>query len=230
MEWLMLAVGSEEGEKKKRGKAVVETEVFMNRLMPVDALKIRGQHNATNVLAAIALCRAIGLSLAPLLHAARQYQGEPHRVELIATVAGVDYVDDSKGTNVGAAVAAIEGLGGGDGSQRARLILIAGGDGKGQDFAPLASAVKRHARAVMLIGRDGPAIREALSDTGVTLTDCWTLEQAVQRAAEMANEGDVVLLSPACASFDMFKDYAHRAQVFADAVHELAASRGEVLA
>ncbi len=199
----------------------------MNRLMPADALKIRGQHNATNVLAALALCRAIGLSLAPLLHAARQYRGEPHRVELIATVGGVDYVDDSKGTNVGATVAAIEGLGQ---SERAHLILIAGGDGKGQDFAPLAPAVKLHVRAVMLIGRDGPAIRAALADTGVTLTDCWTLEQAVQRAAEIASEGDTVLLSPACASFDMFKDYAHRAQVFADAVHELAASRGEVLA
>ena len=227
MQWLMLAVGTEEGEKKKRGKTAVETELFMNRLMPADALKIRGQHNATNVLAALALCRAIGLLLAPLLHAARQYHGEPHRVELIATVGGVDYVDDSKGTNVGATVAAIEGLGQ---SERAHLILIAGGDGKGQDFAPLAPAVKRHVRAVMLIGRDGPAIRAALADTGVTLTDCWTLEQAVQRAAEIASEGDTVLLSPACASFDMFKDYAHRAQVFADAVHELAASRGEVLA
>ena len=230
MQWLILAVGGEEGEKKKRGKAAVETEVFMNRLMPVDALKIRGQHNATNVLAALGLCRAIGLSLAPLLHAARQYQGEPHRVELIANVGGVDYVDDSKGTNVGAVVAAIEGLGGVNDSDRAHLILIAGGDGKGQDFAPLALAVKRHVRAVMLIGRDGPTIREALSETDVALTDCWTLEQAVQRAAEIAGAGDVVLLSPACASFDMFKDYAHRARVFADAVRELAASRGEVLA
>jgi UDP-N-acetylmuramoylalanine--D-glutamate ligase len=177
-------------------------------------LKVRGQHNATNVLAALALCRAIGLSLAPLLHAARQYRGEPHRVELIATVGGVDYVDDSKGTNVGATVAAIEGLGT---SENPHLILVAGGDGKGQDFAPLAPAVKHHVRAVMLIGRDGPAIRAALADTGVILT-------------EIASEGDTVLLSPACASFDMFKDYAHRAQVFADAVHELAASRGEVLA
>ena len=227
MQWLMLAVGTEEGEKKKRGKAAAEGELFMNRLMPADALKIRGQHNATNVLAALALCRAIGLSLAPLLHAARQYRGEPHRVELIATLRGVDYVDDSKGTNVGATVAAIQGLGQ---SERPHLVLIAGGDGKGQDFAPLSAAVKHHVRAVMLIGRDGPAIRAALADTGVTLTDCWTLEQAVQRAAEIASEGDTVLLSPACASFDMFKDYAHRAQVFADAVHELAASRGEVLA
>ena len=227
MQWLMLAISTEEGEKKKRGKAAAETELFMNRLMPADALKIRGQHNATNVLAALALCRAIGLSLAPLLHAARQYRGEPHRVELIATVGGVDYVDDSKGTNVGATVAAIEGLAQ---SERPHLILVAGGDGKGQDFAPLAAAVKHHVRAVMLIGRDGPAIRVALADTGVTLADCWTLEQAVQRAAEIASEGDTVLLSPACASFDMFKDYAHRAQVFAGAVHELAASRGEVLA
>jgi UDP-N-acetylmuramoylalanine--D-glutamate ligase len=227
MQWLMLAMSTEEGEKKKRGKAAAETELFMNRLMPADALKVRGQHNATNVLAALALCRAIGLSLAPLLHAARQYRGEPHRVELIATVGGVDYVDDSKGTNVGATVAAIEGLGQ---SESPHLILVAGGDGKGQDFAPLAPAVKHHVRAVMLIGRDGPAIRAALADTGVTLTDCWTLEQAVQRAAEIASEGDTVLLSPACASFDMFKDYAHRAQVFAGAVHELAASRGEVLA
>ena len=227
MQWLMLAVGTDEGEKKKRGKAAAGTELFMNRLMPADALKIRGQHNATNVLAALALCRAIGLSLAPLLHAARQYQGEPHRVELIATVGGVDYIDDSKGTNVGATVAAIDGLGQ---HERAHLILIAGGDGKGQDFEPLAPAVQRHVRAVMLIGRDGPAIRAALADTGITLTDCWTLEQAVQRAAEIAGEGDVVLLSPACASFDMFRDYAHRAQVFADAVRELAASRGEVLA
>jgi len=227
MQWLMLAVGTEESEKKKRGKAAAETELFMNRLMPADALKIRGQHNATNVLAALALCRAIGLSLAPLLHAARQYRGEPHRVELIATVGSVDYVDDSKGTNVGATVAAIEGLGQ---SEHPHLILIAGGDGKGQDFAPLSAAVKHRVRAVMLIGRDGPTIRAALADTGVTLTDCWTLEQAVQRAADIASEGDTVLLSPACASFDMFKDYAHRAQVFADAVHELAASRGEVLA
>ncbi len=227
MQWLVLAISAEEGEKKKRGKEAIESELFMNRLMPADALKIRGQHNATNVLAALALCRAIGLSLAPLLHAARQYRGEPHRVELIATVGGVDYVDDSKGTNVGATVAAIEGLGQ---REHAHLILIAGGDGKGQDFRPLASAVKRHVRAVMLIGRDGPAIREALADTGVALTDCWTLEQAVQRAAETASDGDTVLLSPACASFDMFKDYAHRAHVFADAVHELAASRGEVLA
>ncbi len=231
MRWLMLAVGAdEEGEKKRRGKAKVETELFMNRLMPADALKIRGLHNASNVLAALAMCRAIDLPLAPLLHAARQYKGEPHRVESVTTIAGVDYVDDSKGTNVGATIAALEGLGGLQAGEAPRLVLIAGGDGKGQDFAPLAAPVKRHAKAVMLIGRDGPAIREALCDTGVPLADCWTLEQAVERAAEIAKQGDIVLLSPACASFDMFTNYAHRAEVFINAVREVGLSRGEVSA
>ncbi len=231
MRWLMLAVGTdEEGEKKRRGKAKVETELFMNRLMPADALKIRGLHNATNVLAALALCRAIDLPLAPLLHAARQYKGEPHRVESVTTIAGVEYVDDSKGTNVGATIAALEGLGGLSAGDEPRLILIAGGDAKGQDFTPLAGPVKSHAKAVMLIGRDGSAIREALTPTGVALTDCWTLEQAVERAAEIAKEGDIVLLSPACASFDMFNNYAHRAEVFINAVRDIGLSRGEVSA
>ncbi len=231
MRWLMLAVSTEEkGEKKRRGKAKLETELFMTRLMPADALKIRGRHNATNVLAALALCRAIDLPLAPLLHAARQYKGEPHRVESVTTIAGVEYVDDSKGTNVGATIAALEGLGDLSAGDEPRLILLAGGDGKGQDFSALAGPVKRHAKAVMLIGRDGPAIREALNSTGVSLTDCWTLEQAVERAAEIATEGDIVLLSPACASFDMFTNYAHRAEVFINAVREIGLSRGEVSA
>ncbi len=231
MRWLMLAVSTEEkGEKKRRGKAKLETELFMTRLMPVDALKIRGRHNATNVLAALALCRAIDLPLAPLLHAARQYKGEPHRVESVTTIAGVEYVDDSKGTNVGATIAALEGLGDMSAGDEPRLILLAGGDGKGQDFSALAGPVKRHAKAVMLIGRDAPAIREALNSTGVSLTDCWTLEQAVERAAEIATEGDIVLLSPACASFDMFTNYAHRAEVFINAVREVGLSRGEVSA
>ncbi len=227
MQWLMLAVAHDDGEKKKRGKPQPDVEIFINRLMPVDALKIRGRHNATNVLAALALCRAIDLPLAPLLHAARQYAGEPHRVELIATIGGVEYIDDSKGTNVGATVAALEGLGGGRG---ARLILIAGGDGKGQDFAPLAPVVARHVKAVLLIGRDAPQIRAALEGAGVQLSDCDTLPQAVQAAAGIAQEGDQVLLSPACASLDMFTNYAHRAQVFIDAVRDIGLDRGEVIA
>ena len=226
MQWLMLALANDEGEKKKRGKAAPEMEVFINRLMPADALKIRGQHNATNALAALALCRAIGLPLAPLLHAARQYEGEAHRVELVTTINDVEYFDDSKGTNVGATVAALAGLGAGQG---AHLILIAGGDGKGQDFSPLAGPVARHVRAVMLIGRDAPALRAALADTGVELTDCATLQQAVEQAAACARPGDAVLLSPACASLDMFANYAQRAQVFVDAVRELALARGEVV-
>ena len=226
MQWLMLALANDEGEKKKRGKAAAEIEIFVNRLMPADALKIRGQHNATNALAAIALCRAIGLPLAPLLHAARLYEGEAHRVELVSTIAGVEYFDDSKGTNVGATVAALAGLGAGHG---ANLILIAGGDGKGQDFSPLAEPVARHVRAVMLIGRDAPALRAALTDTGVELTDCASLQQAVEQAAACARSGDAVLLSPACASLDMFANYAQRAQVFVDAVRELALTRGEVV-
>ena len=230
MQWLMLALANDEGEKKKRGKAAAEIEIFVNRLMPADALKIRGQHNATNALAAIALCRAIGLPLAPLLHAARLYEGEAHRVELVTTIAGVEYFDDSKGTNVGATVAALAGLGAVQGTgQGAHLILIAGGDGKGQDFSPLAEPVARHVRAVMLIGRDAPALRAALTDTGVELTDCASLQQAVEQAAACARSGDAVLLSPACASLDMFANYAQRAQVFVDAVRELALSRGEVV-
>jgi len=228
MRWLVQAISTDdEGEKKKRGKQKEPAEILINRLMPADALKIRGLHNASNVLAALALCRAIDLPLAPLLHAARQYQGEPHRVEAISTIRGVEYIDDSKGTNVGATIAALNGLGS---NTKPTLILIAGGDGKGQDFAPLAKPVTRYVRAVMLIGKDGPTIRAALADTGIDLIDCWTLEQAVERAAEIAVEGDVVLLSPACASFDMFTNYAHRAQVFSDAVRELGLSHGEISA
>jgi len=227
MQWLMLAMAHDEGEKKKRGKPRQDVELYINRLMPVDALKIRGQHNATNVLAALALCRAIDLPLAPILHAARQYAGEPHRVELIATIAGVEYFDDSKGTNVGATVAALKGLGAG---HAARLILIAGGDGKGQDFSPLAPVVARHVKAVILIGRDAALIADAIASTQVPVLRCDSLQQAVNTAAQQASEGDQVLLSPACASFDMFTSYAHRAEVFVDAVHELGLARGEVLA
>ena len=202
--------------------------VLINRLMPADALKILGQHNAMNALAALALCRAVGLPLAPLLHGLREYQGEPHRVELVAKVGGVDYYDDSKGTNVGATVAALNGLGAARGGDTRHLILIAGGDGKGQSFAPLAEPTAKYVRAVLLIGTDGPAIRLALESSGVALRDCASLPDAVRAAAEMAQSGDEVLLSPACASFDMFDNYAHRAQVFIDAVRELALDRGEV--
>jgi UDP-N-acetylmuramoylalanine--D-glutamate ligase len=229
MQWLSVAVASEEGEKRRRKKDAVELPTIVNHLMPADALKIRGRHNALNALAALALCRAIGLPLAPLLHGLREYSGEPHRVELIANVGGVDYYDDSKGTNVGATVAALVGLGSQQGGA-SRLVLIAGGDGKGQDFSPLADPIAKYARMVLLIGKDASAIRAAIETTGVEMTDCATLEAAVQRAAELAHVGDAILLSPACASLDMFRNYAHRAQVFVDAVREIALARGEVIA
>jgi UDP-N-acetylmuramoylalanine--D-glutamate ligase len=193
--------------------------------MPADALKIRGQHNATNALAALALCRAIGLPLAPLLHGLRDYHGEPHRVELVAAINGVEYYDDSKGTNVGATAAAIDGLG--KSLAGGRVLLIAGGEGKGQDFSPLLGPCALHARAVFLIGRDAPLLRAALAASGVELIDCDSLDQAVQRASAMAKAGDCVLLSPACASFDMFDNYGHRAQVFVAAVREIALDLGQ---
>lgn len=245
MQWLSVAVAEEDErsaaqQRSRRKKESIDIPVSVSRLMPADALKIRGQHNAVNALAALALCRAINLPLAPLLHGLREYQGEPHRVELVTTINGVEYYDDSKGTNVGATVAALKGLGvglrGEENASAGRLILIAGGDGKGQDFGPLAEPVFRYARAVVLIGRDAAAIRAALqasdrraSETELELVDCATLQQAVQQASALARPGDAVLLSPACASLDMFKNYAHRAQVFVDAVKEIALARGEVI-
>ena len=156
-----------------------------------------------------------------MLFGLREYRGEPHRVEPVAIIAEVEYFDDSKGTNVGATVAALQGLG----AER-RLVVILGGDGKGQDFSPLTEPVARHARAVVLIGRDAPAIRQALQHCGVPLQDCATLPEALQACVELAQAGDAVLLSPACASLDMFKDYAHRAEVFRAAVAELAEAAG----
>ncbi|MDP3670329.1 MAG: UDP-N-acetylmuramoyl-L-alanine--D-glutamate ligase [Telluria sp.] len=226
--WLAVAVAGEQSEKKRKKNEPPESvPCSVSRLMPADALRIRGLHNASNALAALALCRAIGLPFAALLHGLREYQGEAHRVELVANIDGVDYYDDSKGTNVGATVAALNGLGKAFGGPSQRIVLIAGGDGKGQDFEPLAEPVSRHARAVLLIGRDAPRIRHAIEPSGVELDDCASLPEAVARAAAAALPGDAVLLSPACASLDMFTNYAHRAQVFVDAVRELALAKGQ---
>jgi len=184
------------------------------RLLKAGELQVAGLHNAANALAALALCRAIGLPLPVLLDALRSFEGLPHRVQRVAEVDGVVYFDDSKGTNVGATVAALQGLGG-------KAVLIAGGEGKGQDFAPLSPAVAQHARAVVLIGRDAPLIEAALHGCGVPLLRASDMDNAVHQAARMAQRGDAVLLSPACASFDMFRNYAHRAEVFVAAVHGL---------
>ena len=184
-------------------------------LLPVTELPLAGLHNAENVMAALALCEAIGLPAESLLTALRNFKGLPHRVERIAEIDGVVWYDDSKGTNVGATVAALQGL------QR-KVVLIVGGDGKCQDFSQLKAACALHARAVVLIGRDGPQIRAALEGIAAPLLTAATLEQAVDIAAEQAREGDAVLLSPACASFDMFRNYEHRAEVFVAAVRALA--------
>ncbi|MBZ2208820.1 UDP-N-acetylmuramoyl-L-alanine--D-glutamate ligase [Massilia soli] len=226
--WLAFGAPGEESEKKRRkNEPVEEVPCILNRLMPADALRIRGIHNASNALAALALCRAIGLPFAPLLHGLREFQGQPHRVELVTTIDGVEFYDDSKGTNVGATVAALNGLGKAFGGDNQKIVLIAGGDGKGQEFDPLAEPVSRHVRAVVLIGRDAPLLRSAIEPAGVDMIDCATLPEAVQRAAKLAQGGDCVLLSPACASMDMFTNYAHRAQVFVDAVRELALEKGQ---
>ena len=223
MDWLVRAQALD--ETRRRGRAEVEIELYMQRLMPVDALRIRGRHNAANALAALALATSTGAALGPMLHGLREYRGEPHRVEPVAVIDGVEYFDDSKGTNVGATLAAVRGLG----AER-RLVMIMGGDGKGQDFRPLAEPLARHARAVLLIGRDAPVLREqvgpALSEAGVALEDAPDLSAAVASAARMAQAGDAVLMSPACASLDMFDNYVHRARVFVEAVQELALARG----
>lgn len=224
MAWLVRAHEADETARRGRAGRPEGEELHIQRLMPADALRIRGRHNATNALAALALAQAAGCTLAPLLHGLREYRGEPHRVEPVAILAEVEYFDDSKGTNVGATVAALSGLG----AER-RLVVILGGDGKGQDFSPLAAPVARHARAVVLIGRDAPQIRAALQDAGVPLLDVATLPDAVREAAARAHAGDAVLLSPACASWDMFDGYEHRAQVFREAVQALAEEAGQMI-
>ena len=182
-------------------------------LMPVAELPIAGLHNAANALAALALCRALDLPYAHLLEGLATFKGLPHRVEKVAEIDGVAWYDDSKGTNVGATVAALNGF-------ECPVVLIAGGDGKGQDFTPLRAAVRR-ARAVILIGRDAPAIESAIAGAAPCL-HAGSLEEAVSLAHARAQPGDAVLLSPACASFDMFRNYVHRAEVFVAAVHKLA--------
>ena len=221
MAWLVRAHDADETEKRRKD---AEEEIHLQRLMPADALRIRGRHNAINALAALALATAAGCQLAPMLYGLREYRGEPHRVEPVAIVNGVEYFDDSKGTNVGATVAALQGLG----AER-KVVVILGGDGKGQDFTPLADPVARFARTAVLIGRDGPLIRAVLEDTGVPLVDAGTMEEAVQVATQRAHAGDAVLMSPACASFDMFRNYPHRAEVFRAAVQAVADAAGAMM-
>ncbi len=222
MAWLVRAMDDSAGGHRH------DSDVLIQRLMPVDAMRLRGRHNAANALAALALATAVGCPLGPMLHGLREYRGEPHRVELVATVDNVEAFDDSKGTNVGATVAAIEGLGAD--RDPAKLIVLLGGDGKGQDFAPLVQPLTRHARAVALIGRDAGLIEASLKHVEVMRQTHATLEAATRWCFEQARAGDAVLLSPACASLDMFRNYGHRAEVFVAAVQAQAAERGELVA
>jgi UDP-N-acetylmuramoylalanine--D-glutamate ligase len=185
------------------------------QLLPVERMRIAGSHNAANALAALALGDALGLGRAAMLAALQDFPGLPHRAAWVADVAGVRYVNDSKGTNVGATLAAVAGF-------KGPLLLIAGGDGKQQDFGPLRAAFTGKVRHLLLIGRDAPQIASAVQGICV-IERCETLEAAVMAAARVARAGDTVLLSPACASLDMFRDYAHRGEVFTEAVRRLAA-------
>ena len=218
MTWLVRALDVDETRKSR---TTAETEIYIQRLLPVDALRIRGRHNALNAMAALALASTTGAPLAAMLYALREYRGEPHRVASVAVLQDVEYIDDSKGTNVGASVAAINSVG----ADR-RIVLILGGDGKGQDFSSLRVPIQQFVRSLVLIGKDAAELRQVLQGAGVPMHDAASLEDAVKLCSSLAQTGDVVLLSPACASLDMFKNYVHRGEVFAQAVQALALDLG----
>jgi UDP-N-acetylmuramoylalanine--D-glutamate ligase len=220
LNWLVQAHETQLERKRRKADAI---ETHTQRLMPADALRIRGSHNHANALAALLLVQAAGVNIAKALHGLRTYEGAAHRCETVHIIDDVEYINDSKGTNVGATIAALNGLG----ESRQRLVLIAGGVGKGQDFSPLSAAVAQHCKAVILIGQSANDIQIALSDSGVAITHASDLTDAVTQACQMCKAGDAVLLSPACASFDMFKNYPHRGQMFVEAVHALAHDRGQ---
>jgi len=225
MAWLVRAMELDPTIKRKPGDDI---ELTIQRLMPADALRIRGRHNASNALAALALASSVGIPLAPMLHGLREYRGEPHRVEPIGMIGQVEFFDDSKGTNVGATVAALNGLG--QDKAPSKLVMILGGDGKGQDFTPLAEPLRRHARAAATIGKDAAGLEAVLQAAGVRFERHATLQEATRWAHRQAEGSDAVLLSPACASLDMFRDYKHRADVFVATVRQIADDAGEVIA
>ncbi|MFK7966646.1 MAG: UDP-N-acetylmuramoyl-L-alanine--D-glutamate ligase [Burkholderiaceae bacterium] len=218
--WLAEAQASEVPVTGK--KKTAPEPALVKRLMPVDVLRIRGEHNHLNALAALAVCRAAGLPMAGMLHAMRDYRGEPHRCQLIARIDDVNWYDDSKGTNVGATCAALDGL-------EEPMWLLAGGIGKDQDFAPLAEAVSRRARGVILFGQDAEKIRSALSQCGIELLHATDFADAMAQAAERSRPGEAVLLSPACASFDMFENYQARGDAFVRAVQAHGEDRGVIM-
>ena len=192
------------------------------QILAIEDLPLAGAHNVSNVLAACALAVLAGVPLAALARGLRSFRGLPHRMQRVALRGGVEWLDDSKGTNVGATVAALKGLALNAGPSK-KVVLILGGEGKGQNFAPLVPAIRDRAKHVLLVGRDAALIEQAIKQAGVPMETCASLESAVVRAATIARPGDAVLLSPACASFDMFRDYGHRGDAFAAAVSALGA-------
>ena len=189
------------------------------KLIALSAMKLVGSHNAANAMATLALCEAIGVAPKRVLPALAEFSGLPHRVEFVATINGVSFYDDSKGTNVGATLAALQGMG-------RKVAIVLGGEGKEQDFSPLKPALAQHGRAVALIGRDAELIGAAVDGCGIPTQRCADMAAAVRWCAGQASSGDAVLLSPACASFDMFRNYGHRAEVFIAAVRDLQREAG----
>jgi UDP-N-acetylmuramoylalanine--D-glutamate ligase len=217
MTWLVRATSLEDIVIKKQRSLIEPTlELNVQRLIPADALQLRGQHNMLNALAALTLVESIGCSISRVLYGLREYKGEPHRVESIGILNGVEYFDDSKGTNVGATVAAISGLGIGR-----KIVVILGGDGKGQDFSPLLEVVSKFVRAVVFIGKDKAIINDALKNVDIPKASVDSMVQAAIAAEKFSQNGDAVLLSPACSSLDMFDNYEHRGREFREQVLEL---------
>lgn len=206
-------------EERQFGLCEDELCYDAEQLMPTSDMPVAGLHNVANALAALALAMSIGVPESRAVQGLRHFHGLPHRVEWVADIDGVGYYDDSKGTNVGATEAALYGMG-------RKVVVILGGDGKGQDFSPLKQAVAENARAAVLIGRDGPLIGRALEGCGIPVMAAGSLDDAVKAARNLAHAGDAVLLSPACASFDMFRNYVHRAEVFVSAVRALSGEAG----
>jgi UDP-N-acetylmuramoylalanine--D-glutamate ligase len=221
MAWLVRALPAEEGARAARATS---EEIHLQRLMPADALRVRGRHNAANALAALALATAIGCPLAPMLHGLREYV-PASRTACSSSPAStsVEAFDDTKGTNVGATVAALDGLGAD--KAPSRLVVILGGQGKGQDFAPLVAPLQRHARAVATLGVDAAAV-EAVIPAGRALPAPRHPARGGGLVPGAGAPGDALLLSPACASLDMFRNYVHRGEVFQQTVLELARERG----
>lgn len=217
MDWLVRLPEAVDTKKSAQEEA---KHYALQSMMPAGVLRLMGRHNACNALAALALCTAVGLPLAPMLFALREYRGEPHRLQSCGVVNGREFVDDSKATNVGAALSALNSLGG-DGR---KLVLLLGGDGKGQDFAPLCAAVRQYVRAVVLMGRDavaiGETVRDGLGDL-LPLQHASDMDEAVTVAYGLSQPGDVVLLSPACSSLDQYSNYTFRGMAFRDAMQAL---------